>query len=85
MAEKTPFIKAVDEVTEFKLRIADKFIKEYIEPLLDVGSPEKLINKKYEDWDDADRQRLSIIYGDKLEDYIFTREYKKVRELEEGL
>lgn len=76
------FGELADEVIDFKLRIADRFIKEYIEPLLDVGSPEKLIKKKYEEWNDADRQMLSTIYGDKLEDFIFNREYKKVKELE---
>ena len=87
--KETPFTRAVDEVIKLKLKAADAYIEEIIEPLSDVGNPEKLIGKKYEDWMPADRQLLARVYGTQepnpLSNLIFNKEYKKVKELEEEI
>lgn len=87
--KSTPFTRAVDEVIELKLKAVDAYIEEIVEPLGDVGNPEKLIGKKYEDWDENDRQMLAQVYGagpdSPLEDFIFNKEFKKVKEAEEGM
>jgi hypothetical protein len=80
--KETSLTKAIDNVLSVKLKAVENFMNDYVEPLLDVGNPEKLINKKYEDWTIQDTQMLSVIYGDKLEDYIFNKAYKEVKELE---
>ncbi|GAG79398.1 unnamed protein product [marine sediment metagenome] len=84
--KETPFTRAVDEVVELKLKAVDAYIEEVIEPLSDVGNPEKLIGKKYEDWTPVDRQLLIRVYGtnepNPLSNLIFRKEYEKVLELE---
>ncbi len=84
----TSFTEAVKELIKFDLEVMDEFIKEEIEPIADVGNPEKLLNKKYEEWTPQDLQNLSIVYGQKepnrLSNFIFDKEYQKVKELEES-
>uniref|UniRef100_A0A6M3IUL9 Uncharacterized protein n=1 Tax=viral metagenome TaxID=1070528 RepID=A0A6M3IUL9_9ZZZZ len=77
-------IKACKEVIELMLKAVDEYIEEVIEPISQIGSPEKLLGKKYEEWTPQDLQMMSQIYGEKLEDFIFKREYEKVKELENG-
>lgn len=81
--KETLLTQAVKNVIDIKLKAIDVFIETYVEPLLDVGNPEKLIGKKYEEWTPQDLQYLSQIYGEKLEDYIFKKSYKEVKKLEE--
>ena len=80
--------KAVDKVVAIKMEAVDKLIKDLVEPLADVGNPEKLIGKKYEDWTGEDFQTLSRIYGQgddtPLARLVFDREYEKVKKLEEA-
>jgi hypothetical protein len=79
---KDIIIQACKDVIEFKLKAVDQFIEDVIEPISEVGSPEKLIGKKYEEWTPQDFQMMSTVYGKDLEKYIFNKEYKKVRDLE---
>jgi len=74
--------EACKYVVALKLKAVDEYIEKYIEPLLDIGSPEKLIGKPYNEWTPQDFQMLSVIYGDKFEKFIFKKEYESVRELE---
>jgi len=86
--KKTPFLKAIDAVVELKLKAADEYIEGIVEQIADVGSPEKLIGKKYEEWTTQDRQMLSQIYGveepNPLSELIFRKSYKEVKDLEES-
>jgi len=85
--KETPFTEAMKELIEFDIAIMDEFISEEIELLEDIGNPEKLIGKKYEDWTPQDLQMLTQVYGDDsaLTNLIFKREYETVRELEAKL
>ena len=83
---KDEFSKVVDEIVESKLRIADEFIKDVVEPLANIGNPEKLLGKPYEQWTPQDLQMLGAIYGKEpnpLSVLIFKKEYKIVRDMEE--
>ena len=82
----TPLTEAVAEVVELKVRVVDEFIDEVVEPLGDLGNPEKLIGKKYEQWTPADIQILGQLYGaepNALSDLIFKKSYEEVKALEE--
>jgi len=83
---QTVFTKALEQVIAEDLRALDEVIKEDIEALADIGSPEKLIGKKYEEWTQQDKQMLAQVYGtgdeSRLSKLIFKREYEKVLELE---
>jgi len=84
--KKTSLTIASQEIIELKLKVADEFIEEIIEPLGEIGSPEKLIGKPYEQWTPADIQILGQIYGPEpnaLSDLIFKKSYEEVRKLEE--
>jgi len=84
--KKTPFTNAIEEVVELKLKAADEYIDEVVEQIGDVGSPEKLIGKRYEEWTPQDLQMLSQIYGmeepSPLSELIFRKSYKEVKEME---
>ncbi len=82
----TPFTKAAEEVVALKMRAVDEYIKEIIEPLNQVGSPESLIGKKYEDWTPQDLMMLKNVYGESdespLAKLIFNKEFDKLKKLE---
>jgi len=83
--KQTEFTKMVDDVVELKMKAVDKYIEEIIEPLGEIGNPEKLIGKPYEQWTPLDLQMLGQIYGpepNELSKLIFKKEYAKLIELE---
>lgn len=83
---KSEFSTLVDEVLKLKLDVAGEFIEEVIEEIADIGSPEKLIGKKYEDWTPQDLQRLGGVYGHgndtPLAKLIFSKSYQELQDLE---
>jgi hypothetical protein len=83
---KNELTEMIDEVVKMKMDIVDEYIDEVVAAIGDIGSPEKLIGKKYEDWDANDLQRLAGVYGPgddtPLGRLIFSREYEKVKALE---
>ena len=84
--KQTPLTIAIQEVVDLKMRVVDEFLKDIIEPIGDVGNPEKLIGKPYEQWTTADFQALGQIYGKEpnpLSELIFKKSYERVRKLEE--
>jgi len=83
--KETTLTRAINEVIELKLKAVDLFIEEVIEPLGELGNPEQLIGKKYEDWTSNDLQLLGQVYGKEpnaLSKLIFTKEFEKVKALE---
>ena len=83
----TNLINIAQELTQKILNVADEFIEQIIEPIGDIGSPEKIVGKKYEEWTSADLLRLGAIYGPEpnaLSEFIFNKEYKILKELEES-
>jgi hypothetical protein len=84
--KRNQFVDLVDEVVAEKFKIADEYIKDVVEAIGDVGNPEALIGKKYEDWTPQDLQLLSNVYGQgddsPLSKLIASKEYEKVLNLE---
>ena len=79
-------IEMIDKVIEDKLDAADKFIESFIEPIADVGSPVDVVGKPYEQWEEQDLMRLSQVFDkEKLERFIFNKEYAKLQKLESGV
>lgn len=83
---KTLLTQAIDKAVAVKLQAVDRVIKELVEPLEKVGSPEDLIKKPYEQWTPEDLSMLTKIYGTKepnlLSNLIFRKVYKKVKQME---
>lgn len=84
---KKPFlVEAMDRVIAVQMKVMDRVMEDLIEPIADVGSPEKLINKPYETWTPEDLQLLTQVYGTQepsvLSDLIFKKTYERVKELE---
>lgn len=86
MIKKIPLTLAVEKVVALKMLAIDKIVESLVEPLEDVGNPEKLIGKKFSDWSENDLQLLVRIYGSgektPLTNTIFNRTYERVKELE---
>ena len=77
------WVELVDEVIKEKLDAADVYIKDFIEPIGDIGSPAMVIDKPYNEWTPQDFQQVSQIYDPKaLEKYIASKEISKLYELE---
>ena len=84
--KQTDLTIAIDEVVQLKMMAIDKLIEELIEPISDIGSPEDLIKKPYEQWSPQDLQMMSTIYGTgedtPLTKLIFKKTYESVKALE---
>jgi hypothetical protein len=83
---KSNLPEVTDQVIKEELEAVDRLIEDLVEPLADVGNPEKLIGKPYDLWTLQDKQMLGKIYGTgnntPLANLIFRREYSKLKELE---
>ena len=78
--------EVVQEVVEAKLEAVDDYLEEMIEPIGDIGNPEKLISKPYEQWTGLDLQLLGQVYGPEpnpLSELIFRKEYESLKKMEE--
>jgi len=84
--KQTDFTRAVDKMTKIKMRALDIILAEMIQPIEDVGNPEKLLGKTYDQWTGEDFQLMIKIYGQgddtPLSNLVFRKEYEKVKELE---
>ena len=86
--EETVFTQAVKEVIEVKLKAIDEYLENFIEPIANIGSPEKLVGAPYEEWKNNQfiLQKLSQIYGEQepnpLSELIYRKTIEEVRELE---
>ena len=77
-------ISLIDKVIEEKLDAADKFIESYIDPIADVGSPTDVVGKPYGEWNEQDWAKVSQAFDkEKLEKFIFNKEFTKLQELEQ--
>ncbi len=60
--------------------------EEDIAPLVDVGNPESVIGKKYEEWTPQDLMMLQGIYGPgtntPLAKFMFKKRYEELKRLE---
>jgi Txe/YoeB family toxin of Txe-Axe toxin-antitoxin module len=86
--KETPYTQMANEVIDLKLKAVDAVIEEVIDPIKDIGNPEKLLGKKYEEWSPAERQLLLRIYGTEdspLRKLIFKKQYEEVKELEDRI
>jgi len=85
--KNTTMTRAAEEVVKLKLQVIDEYIEEIVDVIANSGSPEKLIGKPYEEWTDLDRQLLAQVYGQgddtPLAKLIFTKEYEKLKALEQ--
>ena len=84
--KRTPLTTAVEEVINLKLSVVEEFIEDVIEPLGEIGNPEKLIGKPYEQWTLYDLQILGQIYGPEpnaLSELIFKKSKEEIKALEE--
>ncbi len=84
--KQTDLTKAAEEVVAFKLKAIDKLIEEVIDPLADVGNPEKIMKKPFEQWTPEDLQKVTMIYGTSetspLANLIFRKTLERVEKLE---
>ena len=84
--KKIPLTQATEKVVALKMRAIDIVIDELVEPLEDIGNPEKLIKKPYTQWTPEDLGLLTKIYGigedTPLTRTIFNRIYEEVKRLE---
>ena len=84
---KSNFANSVDDIIKMKMDVVDEYIKDIIDEIGDIGSPEKLIGKKYETWTPEDIQRLAGVYGEgddtPLAKLIFQKSYAEVIALEQ--
>ena len=82
------FVEACKEVVEEMMAAFIEAIEEYIEPISDIGSPEKLVGAPYSEWKDNQflLHQLTKVYGveepNPLSELIFRKEIEGIRQLE---
>jgi len=57
-------IEIAEEVIDFKIRVAEKVIKEELLPLLEVVSMPEVIKKNYSEWSPREVELARKLYGD---------------------
>ena len=78
----TNITEAVREVVAVRMKAVDEFIKEVVDPLENVGNPEKFLGKPWNTWTPQDMQILQGVYGSQLEDFIAKKAITEMREHE---
>lgn len=81
----TPLVAAIDHNVQAKMKAIDLLVHRLIEPLGDLGNPEKLIGKNYETWTEDDLIKLGKIYGENskvLNNFIGKKEIEEMFRLE---
>ncbi len=80
--------RAIKEVVDKELAALDIVLSELVEPISDVGNPEKLLGKPYDAWTPEDLGMLSQVYGKDdntpLANTIFKRTLERVQEMEKS-
>lgn len=79
-------VSLIDDVIQKEMKRVDKYIKQHIDPIADIGSPAKVIGKPFEEWSQQDMEKLGQTYSydrEKLERYIFDKEYRDILALEQ--
>lgn len=88
MINQTELTSALERSIGLRMKAVDRIMEKMVEPLKDIGNPEKLIGKPYDRWTPEDLRMLVSIYGQEepnpLSDTIFKHEYDKVKDLEEA-
>lgn len=85
MPKPSDWTVLVEEAIKETLDAAEAYVKEFIKPIADVGNPEKVMGKPYEEWTEQDKMTAGEIYGpdsEVLNRFIFNKEYKVLKELE---
>ena len=80
------WLELVDEVVEEGLKSVDDFVEDFIDPIADIGSPAKVIDKPYNEWTPEDIRMVAQIYQqdqETLEKYIAGKEISKLYNLEQ--
>lgn len=80
MIKDTPQTIAMQQYAETQAVAFERFMQEYIEPMADVGTPERVIGKPYAEWTEEDMQMLAKVYGAGLDSYMLSRELKAAKE-----
>ena len=76
----------VEKCIENAKEDADAYIKKYIDPIADIGNPEKLLGKEYKWWTEQDKMMLRQIYvysPEKLEEFMAKQEVDKLWAMQE--
>ncbi len=83
MNKDVALIQATERLNAVFEKALERLQTEVLDPLADVGSPEKVIGKKYEDWTPEDMQKAVMVWGTgagtPLDNLVFK---KKVAELD---
>ena len=71
----------VEECVKKSKEMADAYIKKHIDPIADMGNPERIIGKPYKMWSEQDKQMLRQAYvysPEELEEFIAKQEVDAV-------
>lgn len=87
MIKQTEFTSALNRVVDIKMKAIDRLVMEVVKPMSDVGNPEKVMGKPYEEWTPQDLNLAIQIYGagkdTPLTRLIFNKEFASLQQLEQ--
>jgi len=76
----------IDLETKRVIEVYNDFKKNEIDPIADVGNPEEIIGKPYEQWTPQDIQKLQSVYVydiEPLEKFVASKEIDKLFKTQE--
>jgi len=84
---KNEFTILLDEIIKEEIDILEEIIKEEIEPLADFGSPEKVLGKKYEEWNREDFKKARAIFrnDEDATNWLVKKQVDRVKAKEESV
>ena len=71
----------IDKEIDRVLKVYEDFKKKEIDPIAQLGSPEKIIGRPYKQWNEKDKQLLREVYiysPEDLEEFITKKEVDAV-------
>lgn len=80
--KESEMVALIKEVITETLEAVKEVYDEEIAPLVKFGSPEKVMEAKYEDWTPEQLEMARFIFGQKLEGFIANKEVNALLELE---
>jgi len=76
-------LKKAQEAIDLKMKVAEKYIEEKLNPLLEVDSLGKKVKRPFSEWSQREIELARQLYGDKVVRLRQVKDYdKKVSQLE---
>ncbi|MBW2673485.1 MAG: hypothetical protein JRD89_08750 [Deltaproteobacteria bacterium] len=80
--KQTEITRIVSDILETTFELVDEVVEEWLEPMMEIGNPEKLLGP-YESWGPQEYRSLYMAYGnEEAEEFLAKKLFEEVKEME---